>query len=232
MRKEPYGVGSFVHVIQRGTRGAPVVRDEEDKNRFLLMLAHFNDEYQPANWFRDVSNPNLSPFERPGEWPEQEKLVNIIAFCLLTNHFHFLLEEIQEGGISKFMQRLGTGMSYRYNLKYDEHGSLFQGSFRSRTIDSDNYLRQVIAYIQLKNALDVYDSKIQTETDFEKAYAWACKYEYASLGDHAGTFMRPITEKTFVTNIFSPSEFKEFGKNIIEGRAPMSEQDKKTVYFE
>lgn len=232
MRKEPYGVGSFVHVVQRGTRGSPIVRDKEDKNRFLLMLAHFNDEYQPANWFRDITAPDLSLFERPLEWPAQKRLVHIIAFCLLSNHFHLLLEETQEGGISKFMQRLGTGMSYRYNLKYEEHGSLFQGSFRSRTIDSDTYLRYVIAYIQLKNTLDMYSGKIRSARDFEKAYAWACAYPYSSLGDHTGVFKRPIIEKDFITDIFSPAEFKQFGKDFIEGRTLVPEDGKGSVHFE
>lgn len=232
MRKEPYGVDSIVHVIQRGTRGASIVRDEEDKRRFLLMLAHFNDEHQPLNWFRDISDPSLAPFERPDIWPEQKKLVHIIAFCLLNNHFHLLLKEIREGGISKFMQRLGTGMSYRYNQKYEETGSLFQGSFRSRTVDSDNYLRYVLAYIQLKNTLDMYKGKISPEKDFESAYTWACSYPYSSLSDHVGGFERPIIEKFLSMDIFLPAEFKEFGKDFLEGRAQISEDEKKTVYFE
>lgn len=232
MRKEPYGVGSFVHVIHRGTRGAPIVRDTDDRDRFLLMLAHFNDEYQPLNWFRDVNATYLEPFERPVHWPEQKKLVNIIAFCLLDNHFHLLLEEVQEGGISKFMQRLGTGMSYRFNHKYEERGSLFQGSFRSRTIDTDRYLRYVIAYIQLKNALDMYDGSLKSERDFEKAYAWACAYPYASLGDHAGIFERPIFEKSFVTGIFSPADFKTFGRDFLQGRGSLPEEENEIVCFE
>lgn len=232
MRKEPYGVGSFVHVIHRGTRGASIVRDDEDRERFLLMLTHLNDEYQPENWFRDISSSGLPLFERPGEWPKQKKLVHIIALCLLDNHFHLLLEEIREGGISKFMQRLGTGMSYRYNLKYDEHGSIFQGSFRSRTVDNDNYLRYVIAYIQLKNVLDMYTDKIQCGEDFEKAYAWACNYPYSSLGDHVGVLERPIVEKSFLTDIFSPEEFKKFGRDFIEDRAKWKEDLNEFVYFE
>lgn len=232
MRKEPYGVDSVVHVIHRGTRGASIVRDGEDKKRFLLMLAHFNDEHQPLNWFRDINDPRLLPFERPDIWPEQNKLVHVIAFCLLNNHFHLLLKEIREGGISKFMQRLGTGMSYRYNLKYDEHGSLFQGSFRSRTVDNDNYLQYVVAYIQLKNALDMYKGKISPENDFENAYAWACSYPYSSLGDHVGEFERPIIEKDLLADIFTPAEFKDFSKDFLEGRAQISEDEKETVYFE
>lgn len=232
MRKEPYGVGSFVHVIHRGTRGAPIVRDDEDKYRFLLMLTHFNDEHQPANWFRDISDPSIAPFERPDLWPEQKKLVNIIAFCLLTNHFHLLLEETQEGGISKFMQRLGTGMSYRYNLKYEERGSIFQGSFRSRTVDRDNYLRYVITYIQLKNTLDMYSEKIQSVSDFNNAYAWACKYPYSSLTDHSGICQRPIIEKDFLADLFSEVTFKDFSRDFIEGRAMTSEDEKSVVHFE
>jgi putative transposase len=232
MRKEPYGVGSFVHVIQRGTRGAPIVHDDEDKNRFLLMLAHFNDEYQPANWFRDIDDPNLSPFTRPSEWPKQKNIVHIIAFCLLTNHFHLLLEETREGGISKFMQRLGTGMAYRYNLKYKEHGSIFQGSFRSRTIDRDNYLRYVIAYIQLKNTLDMYKGTWTSTRAFERAYTWACSYPYASLGDHVGTCKRPIIERDFLVELFAPATFKEFGRDFIEGRATVPENEEVAVYFE
>jgi len=209
------------------------VRDKEDKDRFLLMLTYFNDVHQPYNWFRDISNPGLAEFERPSHWPEQEKLVNIIAFCLLGNHFHLLLEEVQEGGISKFMQRVGTGMSYRYNEKYSERGSLFQGSFRSRTVDHDNHLRYVITYIQLKNTLDMYHGKSLSRQDFETAYAWACNYEYASLGDHVGTFKRPIIERPFLTDLFSPREFKEFGRDFILGReALQSEEDKAHIFFE
>ncbi|HUY05563.1 MAG TPA: transposase [Candidatus Paceibacterota bacterium] len=218
MRKEPHGVGSFVHIIHRGTRGMPIVRDNEDRDRFVLMLTHLNDTYQPENWFRDISSSGTPLFERPDEWPEQEKLVHIIAFCLLDNHFHLLLEEIREGGVSKFMQRLGTAMSYRFNLKYNERGSIFQGSFRSRTVDSDEYLRYVIAYIQLKNVFDVRGIKISSKNDFEEAYAWARHYPYASLGDHIGTCQRPIVEKDFLEEIFSSETFKEFGRNFIQDR--------------
>ena len=196
------------------------------------MLTHFNDEHQPANWFRDITDPSLAPFERPDLWPEQKKLVNIIAFCLLDNHFHLLLEETQEGGISKFMQRLGTSMSYRYNLKYDERGSLFQGSFRSRTIDRDNYLRYVIAYIQLKNTLDMYTRGVESTAAFDKAYDWACHYPYSSLFDHSRTVARPIIEIGFLTDLFAEVSFKEFGRDFIAGRSALSDDEKLSAHFE
>lgn len=81
MYREPYGVGSFVHVIQRGARGLPIIRDKADQERFLFMLAHLNDEFASENWFRDISGNNNHPsFERPASWPEQKKIVRIIGF--------------------------------------------------------------------------------------------------------------------------------------------------------
>ncbi|OGL74056.1 hypothetical protein A3D72_03215 [Candidatus Uhrbacteria bacterium RIFCSPHIGHO2_02_FULL_57_19] len=72
MRKEPFGVGSFVHVIKRGARGLPIVRDKKDRERFLYILAHTNDTYEPENWFRDIIIAGRPSFERPASWPEQE----------------------------------------------------------------------------------------------------------------------------------------------------------------
>ena len=140
MYREQYGVDSFVHVIQRGSHGMPIVRDKADRERFLFMLTHFNDEFEPVNWFRDINMSGKPLFDRPEFWPEQIKIVRIIGFCLLSNHFHLLMQEIVEGGISKFLQRIGTAISMYFNKKYDERGSLFPGPYRSRTIISQTHL--------------------------------------------------------------------------------------------
>jgi len=138
MYREPYGVGSFVHVIQRGARGLPIVRDKADRDRFLFLLAHFNDNYLPENWFRDICSINGIPsFERPALWPEQKQIVRILGFCLLTNHFHLLLEEVQDGGISKFMQRIGTAISKNFNEKYEERGA-FTDEYRTLLSGTSN----------------------------------------------------------------------------------------------
>lgn len=59
MRKEEFTVGSYVHVVKRGTRGLPIVRDDIDRFRFLLMLTHFNDEFASLNWYRDLKDAGL-----------------------------------------------------------------------------------------------------------------------------------------------------------------------------
>ena len=69
-----------------------------------------------------------------------EKLVNITCYCLNPNHYHFILEQLVEGGISEFMKRLGGGYSNHYNKKYKRSGALFQGKFKSVYIESNKQL--------------------------------------------------------------------------------------------
>jgi len=105
MRREPFSVGSFVHVMKRGARGGPIVRDENDRWRFLKLLHYLNDAKVPRNWERDISGEHIqSGFSRPDHWPEPEPYVSVLAFCLLDNHFHILAQEKQEDGMSRFMQ--------------------------------------------------------------------------------------------------------------------------------
>lgn len=226
MRKEIFEIGSYVHVVKRGTRGLPVVRDDVDRFRFLLMLTHFNDEFSPLNWFRDLLDENLhNTLIRPAHWPAQKKLVNIVAFALVENHFHLLLQEIVENGIMRFMHKLGTGMAKRYNERYGEHGSLFQGPYRARLVDDDNYFRYVSAYIQVKNVFDVHpNGYVWAQDNFEEAYVWAQTYPYASLIDYFGVFNRPIIDKTFLLSLFDQSEYREFSQDMILGRYKFDEE--------
>lgn len=220
MRKEEFAVGSYVHVVKRGTRGLPIVRDDIDRFRFLLMLAHFNDEFASLNWYRDLQDFELhNSFLRPKIWPPRKTLVNIIAFCLVENHFHLILEELTEGSIARFMKRLGVGMAKKFNERYKETGSLFQGAYRAKTISDDRYFRYVSAYVQVKNAIDLYPGgQRAAQKNFDRAYDWACKCPYSSLGDYTDTFDRPILEKNFLSSLFTLSEYKEFSKDVILGR--------------
>ncbi len=228
MRKEDFVVGSYVHIVKRGTRGLPIVRDDVDRFRFLLMLTHFNDQFASLNWYRDLMEENLhNSLLRPSHWPVQERLVNIIAFCLVENHFHLILEELSEGGIARFIQRLGTGMAKKFNERYKEKGALFQGAYRAKTISDDRYFRYVSAYVQLKNAIDVYPGgHLSARKDFNRAYDWACTYPYTSLGDYVGVFERPTVEKIFLASLFTPIEYREFGRDVVLGRYELDDLEK------
>ena len=197
MRKEPFTVGNYVHVVKRGARGFPIVGDALDRWRFLLMLHHFNSKtHIPENWFRELQDKKIAhTFERPSSWPEKEPIVRILAFSFMENHFHVLFKEIKEKGISTFIQRLGTGMANHFNVKYKQEGSLFQGPYKAKTVKDDNYLRCVAAYIMVKNPFELYAGGLDAAIrKFDDAYEWASGYAYASLMEYAGKREAPFIQ--------------------------------------
>lgn len=80
-----------------------------------------------------------------------KRLVNIVAYCLNPNHYHFILEQVAENGISQFMKRLGGGYSWYFNNRYHRSGALFQGAFKAKHINSNEYLLYLSVYINLNN---------------------------------------------------------------------------------
>jgi len=80
-----------------------------------------------------------------------EPLVEIVAYCLNPNHFHILLKQVEENGVSQFMKRLGGGYSWYFNNKHRRSGTLFQGPFRAKHIETNEYLLRLSAYINLND---------------------------------------------------------------------------------
>jgi len=184
MRVDPREVGSVVHVIQRGARGLDIVRDKHDQVRFKALLFYLNDSFSDTNWLKTTKT--FTQLQRPEHWPDRDPLVRILAWTLLPNHFHLLLEEIRDNGISKFIQRLCGSMSMAFNAKYSEKGSLFQGSYQSRTVDNDDYLSYLTFYIQVKNVLDLYPGGLTaTIHNFDDAWLWASQYSFSSFASYA-----------------------------------------------
>lgn len=184
------------------------------------MLYHFNDKKVSLTWYRDLLDDDLlDSLKRPGQWDDQEKIVNILCYCLLDNHFHILFKEIKEGGVSKFMQRLGIGMAKHFNEKYKEQGSLFQGAYRSKTIENDTYLRYVSAYIQVKNVFEMNPMwTSDVHKNFDEFYEWAENYDYCSLGNYSGSKETPIIDKEILGEIFTPEQYKKFSFDFITGK--------------
>lgn len=229
-RVEPHTIGSIMHVIKRGTRGMNIVRDEDDKIRFVRSLFYLNDTYQNENWKRDIAQTGM--FERPAHWPDREPLVNILAWTLTPNHFHLLVQERVEGGIGKFMQRLGNSTSKSFNEKYKEKGSLFQGSYKGRIVGKDVYLRQLVWYILIKNTLELYPGGIPAALkNFDRAWRWGLGCRYSSFGDSVKGADSPVTTDVdgLIGNICRATNFKKISKELLTLRKFRSEELKKTA---
>ena len=221
MRKEPYAVGSFVHVIKRGAKGTPIVHDENDRWRFLKLLRYLNDSRVPRNWERDITKEHISNgFARPEHWSVQRPYVSILAYCLMDNHFHLLMQEREENGISKFMQRLCTSMSSYFNVKYKESGTLFQSAYRARTVDNNDYLQYLAAYILVKNTFERYPAgRQQAMKRFEAAIEFAESYQFSSLPVFSKNLSSSLLDMDAVDQLFvRGSPFLKSAKEAMLGR--------------
>jgi putative transposase len=168
-----------------------IVFDEEDKWRFLKSLYLLNDKYADVHWHKNTAR--LPLFTRPNDWPKRRPLTKVLAWTLMPNHFHLILKEIEEGGASKFMQRLCGSMSMCFNSKYHTVGSIFQGSYKSRIIEDDSYLRYLIFYIHIKNVMEMFPGGLTAAmNDFDNAWLWATSYPFSSLPGYMAKSLSPI----------------------------------------
>jgi len=155
MRKTKFVIGEYYHVYNRGTDKRNIFVDEKDFDRFWENLFDFNQK-DPIGSVYEFSFKKKS-----GETNEKVKpLVKFIAYCINPNHFHFLITPLQEKGIEKFMQRLGNGYTKYFNNKHKRSGVLFQGKFKSKYIDSNEYLLHLSAYINTNDKLGHPMSKL------------------------------------------------------------------------
>lgn len=230
MRREPFTIDSHIHVYNRGTRKQPIVRDSKDWWHLLQILFYFNSEDTPMNPFEDLRRVLGNKLDRnliwPKSWPKRVPLTRILAYALMKNHLHLLIQEIREGGTAKFMARLGDGTSKYYNTKYHEVGSIWQGTYQNKTVYKDMYLKDVSVYVQVKNPFERYPGGLQTAIDeFDKAYDWVAQDPYSSLGVYAGKENHPaalIIDKGILGEMFkTPEEYKEFAHDSMLARGGM-----------
>lgn len=179
MRKVQFSPGEYYHIYNRGVDKRIVFKNNRDHDRFMKLLYISNG----SNSF-DINGSKITDvytFDRG------KQLVDICAYSLLTNHFHLLLKELTEGGISKFMQKLLTGYSMYFNTKYERSGSLFQGTFRAKHVNTDLYLKHIPTYIHL-NHLDIFEPnwKINGVSNELLAEKFLVDYKYSSLIDYLG----------------------------------------------
>lgn len=239
MRVEPFTIGSYVHVLKRGARGLPITKDKSEQWRFVRLLYYMNDVYSNDYWERDTED--LGMFSRPTTWPERKPLVEILAWTLMPNHFHLILKEIKAGGISKFMQKLGGSMSVYANLKHNEKGSLFQGSYKGRTIIEDRYLRYLASYIMVKNVFELYPGGFKkAQEEFNLAWKWAIEeYKFSSMMDYAfkgkATTEGSVSliDKDILGEIFkSPNDFQECSRDMVLGTKLKEDEEFQRIALE
>lgn len=195
-------VGEIYHIYNRGVDKRKIFLDDFDYLRFVHDLYEFNDE-NPAQDTRAKSRYKECKEVRLPYIKSRERLVEILCWCLMDNHFHLMLREIKEGGITNFMRKLGSGYTNYFNLKNERAGSLFQGKYKSVLLESESHFLFLPTYIHL-NPLDFSfpewrEGKIK---DVIKAMKFLEVYRWSSFNDYIGKKNFPsVIEKKFLSEI-------------------------------
>jgi len=165
MRKQPLLINEYYHIYNRGVDKRKIFEDLTDIERFVESANVFN-QIEGIGSLANLRKSNqieLKALSKP--------LVAIVVYCLNPNHFHFILKQLEDNGIAKFMQKLQAGYTYYFNIKNSRSGSLFQGTYKSQIISNEKYFNKIIGYVN-KNY------QIHNIPKNKKELVFASDYEY------------------------------------------------------
>lgn len=204
--------GELYHVYNRSVEKRVLFPSVDHYIRFINALRFFNT-IQPVN-LRDFIQGNQT--ETTGIRPllqNTQPIVQIGSFTLLPTHYHFLIRPLILNGLSLFMQKLGAGYACFFNLKHSRSGTLFQGRYKVKLIDHDQYGRHIQAYIAL-NILDYVMPEWRENgiNNKERARKFLREYKWSSFAAYMGKKQFPgIIDPKFLSEFFdTPYEFEEF----------------------
>ncbi len=161
----------------------------KDYTRFIKTLKY----YQIAN-----PKPRFSLFHRStSSLDKNPKIVEIISYCLMPNHFHFLVKQKWDNGITEFTSKITNSYTKYFNIKNRRFGPLFQGEFKAVHIESNEQILHLSRYIHL-NPL------VGHKTNNLDSYQWSSYREYLGFNNNI------CGKKIILEQFQSPANYKQF----------------------
>lgn len=200
LRITPLVTDYYYHVFNRGVNKREIFSSHRDYQRAIEITRFYQRDSLPFSFSRLLK---LLSAEQEKVWRyvlKKPKTVEIVAYCLMPNHFHFILHQKTDKGISHFMANWENSYSHYYNTKYKRIGHLFQGQFKAVRVISDNQLLHLSRYIHL----NPYTSSLVGSVEDCEKYPWS------SLGEYLAG--KPdICDNSIVLDQFSsPDDYKIF----------------------
>lgn len=202
MRKTLITKGEYYHIYNRGNRKQNTFLEQQDYIRFLFTILYFQSPLPIYNissaitYFMKHRVFNSSKNEQV----VHVRTVDLNVFTLMPNHFHLIVYEREENGISTYMQRVQNAYTKYFNNKYEMSGHLFQGPYQSVHIENNEQLLHVSAYIH-RNQREI--SKWKNK---ERDYPWSSYQDYADQNRWGELLNQKIILKQFANQ----SEYVNF----------------------
>src|SRR3989344_7368319 len=148
-RRTPLVKGEYYHIFNRGVARQPTFLNRNDYKRALLTLSYYRFSSPPVRLsrFKEFSQEERNRIAL--NMQKKKKFAEIISFVFMPNHFHLLLKQTVNNGISHFLSKFTNSYTKYFNTKYNRVGPVFQGVFKSVHIESDEQLMHLSRYIHL-----------------------------------------------------------------------------------
>jgi len=194
-RARNIAIGEYYHVYNRATNKRGVFTEKEDRMRFLFLILYAQSPLTFLHITRIVRAGSLAE-GFPLEFEVQEKItrnrfVELVAFSLMPNHFHLLVKEKDEGGVSKYAQRLQLGYTKYFNERYSSSGHVFQGRYQSVRVRDNRQLMYLSAYIH-RNPRELKEWR-----EREEAYPYSSLQDYVDKNRWGGLLATDIIASQF-----------------------------------
>lgn len=202
-RFTPLVIGQFYHIFNRGVEKRPTFTNAREYNHFLETISYYRAVTPPIRLSRFLTLRKNDREYLLTDLSKSPKLIFIHCYVFMPNHFHLLLSQIVENGISIFMKRVSDSYTRYFNTKNERVGPLFQGQFKAVRIESAEQLLHVSRYIHL----NPYTSYIVRTLDEMLNYPWSSLREYRGGG-------REVCHIKEILDYFKTYEaYEEFLKN-------------------
>ena len=224
----------IVHILNRGVDKRKIFLDEQDHFRFIHDLFEFNDVnsvnttfYAFKRKYNDVGHRKIEKERKP-----RKMLVDILAFCLISNHYHLLLTSRVQNGVALFTKKLNGGYAKYFNAKYKRSGALFQGRYKRVIIENEAHFIHLPYYIHL-NPLDLATPEWRERkiNNLAKAMKFLHSYRWSSYLDYTGEKNFPsVTQRDFLLEFFGGHE--QYKRGITEWLKELSLEDVRDFMLE
>lgn len=180
----------FYHVFNRGVEKRRTFLNKRDYNRFIATLEYYRYKNPPTR-FSFKERPILLQNKKG-----TSLLVEVVSFCLMPTHFHLLLKQVEDGGVTKFLSKATNSYTKYFNTKNKRVGPLFQGAFKAVWVGSDEELIHVSRYIHLNPLIDYLAKDLKT-------------YPYSSYPETLG-LRKGFCSTEEILNFFQTSSYEKF----------------------
>ncbi len=183
-RRIPLVINQYYHVFNKGISGQNIFLDQKHYKRMvdsLWLYRYLSPPHRMSYLLRLTEKKRVNIKQSiKGE----AKHVDVVSYCLMSNHFHILIKQVLDKGISSFMSNLQNSYTRYFNTQQKKFGPIFLGKFKAVLIESEEQLLHTSRYIHL----NPYSASAVKNIHELRSYPWS------SLQEH-------LTKKPYICNI-------------------------------